>query len=86
MGDRGGRDWRCWLVASHPPPNLPPGWEGDELRKEWVLRWVGSCLRRNDGGGAGMMEGCRNDGEGEWRGRSGRARLLVLARGVSPPT
>ena len=28
----------------------------DELGKGWVLGWVGSCLRRNDGGGAGMTE------------------------------
>ena len=53
--------WVRRLVASHPPPNLPPlrgevRWGGglspgreDALRKEWVLRWVGSCLRRNDG-------------------------------------
>ena len=25
---------------------------------------VGSCLRRNDGGGAGAAVGCRSDGEG----------------------
>ena len=28
----------------------------DELGKGWGLEWVGSCLRRNDGGGAGMTE------------------------------
>ena len=23
-GDRGAHDQRCWRVASHPPPSLPP--------------------------------------------------------------
>ena len=39
----------------------------------WVLGWVGSCLRRNDGGGAGGDRGgagvtgweCGNDGWAE---------------------
>ena len=32
---------------------------------KWVLGWVGSCLRRNDGEGRGNdEEGRRNDGEG----------------------
>ena len=37
-----------------PTPLLVSPLEGgrDELGKEWVLGWVGSCLRRNDGEGA----------------------------------
>ena len=40
------------------------------MGEDWVVGWVGSCLRRNDGEGcagscAGMTEGERgNEGEG----------------------
>ena len=48
-------------------PHLTSPLEGgrDELGKGWVLGWVGSCLRRNDGKEA------RNGG-GEGRGGEGR--------------
>ena len=49
LGDRGGQGRWWWLVASHPPPNLPPG-RGEGL---------------NWGGGlAGAIRACRAGGGG----------------------
>ena len=67
------------------------GRAGGRLAME-ALRRLGSCLRRNDGGGAGMggggagVEEGRGTVEGEWRGRSGVVRLVESACGLPPPT
>ena len=86
--DRGGHDrWRP-LVASHPPPNPPLEGGRDELGKGgWVLvrrdaraaYRVGSCLRRNDGRGAGMTE----EDAGMRRGRCGRAGRGAIEAGTT---
>ena len=72
-----------------PPRPLPPA-----LRRSAAgrLRWceqpsraLGSCLRRNDGGGAGMTgQGSGNGGTGEREGRSGCWR--AVGGGSVPPT
>ena len=50
-----GRDSLHGVGAASPPLNLPPGW-GETFRT--ALR-VDSCLRRNDGRGAGVTDGAR---------------------------
>ena len=70
--DGGGAAWaigvrRDWCGGSRrSTPHLTSPLEGgrDELGRGRELGRVGSCLRRNDGGGAGVTEGQ------EWR--SGR--------------
>ena len=56
---------RRWsLAAFHPHLTSPLEGGRDELGKDWGWGWVGSCragscLRRNDEGGAGMTEGAQ---------------------------
>ena len=56
VGARGVAGLGWWFVAFHPHLTSPLRGGRDELGKGLVFGRVGSCLRRNDGGGARMAE------------------------------
>ena len=70
------RGWGGGGCSRRSTPRLTSPLPGgrDELGEEWVWGvWegVGSCLRRNDGRGAGMTVGSRDGGDGKERGNDG---------------
>ena len=60
VAGRSGRDLVDGSLRCTPHLTSPLKGGRDELGREWVLGWVGSCLRRNDGKGAqGWREGAQ---------------------------
>ena len=69
-----GAGWRWWLVASHPPPNLPPG-RGEGPEREGEKDWIRGKERRIglEGRGEGLDW---TEGEKDWIG--GKERRIGL--------